>query len=133
MDYHTEVIDKKTGALYLMRCTQSMSLSHSCVTELCLSSQALVVAVAKKINACVQRSILDHSIEVSDSFKEDMIMPATQKIFLMGCIINTIENAFMRMYSIMWLVIIIHVQHIYFNIETIICTYGRELGVANCQ
>ena len=72
MDYHTEVIDKETGALYLMHCTQSMSLSHSSVNELCLLSQALVEAVAKKINACVQQSILDHSMEVSDSFKEDI-------------------------------------------------------------
>ena len=68
----TKVIDKETGALYLMRCTQSISLSHSSVNELCLLSQALLEVVAKKINAHVQQNIRDHSIEVSDSFKEDI-------------------------------------------------------------
>ena len=133
MDYHTEVIDKETGALYLMRCTQSISLSHSSVNELCLLSQALLEVVAKKINAHVQQNIRDHSIEVSDSFKEDIGNACNLENIFDG-----LHNKYNRerFYENAFNYVVSNdntrTTHL-FNIKTIICTYGRELGVANCQ
>lgn len=59
-----------TGALHLMHCTHSMSLNHSSVDELCLSSQALIEDVAKKINERVQKTLSDHSIDSSELQQE---------------------------------------------------------------
>ena len=123
----------ETGALYLMRCTQSISLSHSSVNELCLLSQALLEVVAKKINARVQQSVRDHSIDISDSFKEDIDNACNPENIFDGLQNKYNRERFYENAFNYGLVIIIHVKHIYFNIETIICTYGRELGVANCQ
>ena len=66
-----DTIDKSTGALYLMGCTHSMTLSHHGVDELCLSSQTLVESVARAIGTRVQATLFDHSI-ISSSLHEDI-------------------------------------------------------------
>ena len=66
-----DTIDKSTGALYLMGCTHSMTLSHHGVDELCLSSQTLVESVARAIGTLVQATLFDHSI-ISSSLHEDI-------------------------------------------------------------
>lgn len=57
------VSDKKIVALHLMHCTHSMSLSHSSVDNLCISSETLLKEVSSRISDEVQDLLTKHSID----------------------------------------------------------------------
>ena len=61
-----------TGALHLMQCTHAMSLNHSSVDELCLSSQVLVEEVSRRIDIRVRETLSNHSINILPSLHQDI-------------------------------------------------------------
>lgn len=69
---HPEYNSKMAGALHLMQCTHAMSLNHSGVDELCLSSQALVQEVSRRIDVRLRETLANHSITISPTLHQDI-------------------------------------------------------------